>query len=46
MWSEFMEELRVLHLGKKAEGTGPSVLQRLTEAFQLVKVKQARKGRG
>ena len=41
MWSEFMDELRSLHLGKKMKG--PSVLQRLTEAFLAVKAKQARK---
>lgn len=44
MWDEFMDELRTLHLGKKTKG--PSVLAQLTEAFQLVKAKQARKGRG
>jgi DNA-binding HxlR family transcriptional regulator len=46
MWSEFMDELRVLHLGKKAKGSGPGVLQRLTEAYLQVKAKQARKTRG
>lgn len=45
MWSEFMDELRVLHLGKRPKSKGPSVLQRLTEAYQLVKAKQARKTR-
>jgi DNA-binding HxlR family transcriptional regulator len=46
MWSEFMDELRVLHLGKKAKGSGPGVLQRLTEAYLQVKAKQARRTRG
>jgi DNA-binding HxlR family transcriptional regulator len=46
MWGEFMDELRVLHLGRKPKDTGPSVLQRLTEAYELVKAKQARKKRG
>jgi len=45
MWEEFMEDLRVLHLGKRAKGAGPSVLQRLTEAYLVVKAKHARKGR-
>lgn len=41
MWGEFMDELRTLHLGRKAKG--PSVLASLTEAFLAVKAKQARK---
>jgi DNA-binding HxlR family transcriptional regulator len=45
MWQAFMEELRVSHLGRKARGSGPSVLQRLTEAYEVVKAKQTRKGR-
>ncbi len=43
MWAEFMDELRVLHLGKRAKGSGPSVLERLTEAFLAVRAKQARR---
>lgn len=42
LWDEFMDELRVLHLGKKSRNAGPSVLQRLTDAYLQVKAKQAR----
>jgi DNA-binding HxlR family transcriptional regulator len=45
MWSEFMDELRVLHLGKRAKGAAPPVLQRLTEAYLAVKTRRARKAR-
>jgi DNA-binding HxlR family transcriptional regulator len=45
MWDAFMDDLRVLHLGKKAKGSGPSVLEQLTDAYLRVKAKQARKGR-
>jgi len=38
-----MDELRALHLGKKAKGSGPTVLERLTEAFLAVRAKQARR---
>lgn len=41
LWAEFMDELRVLHLGKKPKG--PSVLAQLTEAYLAVKAKQARR---
>lgn len=36
MWEEFMEELRELHLGRRKAaraGAGPSVLQRLNDAY-------------
>jgi hypothetical protein len=32
-----MDELRVLHLGAKPMGNGPSVLERLTKAYEEVR---------
>ena len=37
LWEEFMGELRVLHLGAKPQGKGPSVLERLTKAYEEVR---------
>jgi DNA-binding HxlR family transcriptional regulator len=37
LWEEFMDELRVLHLGAKPKGKGPSVLERLTKAYEEVR---------
>lgn len=37
LWDEFMDELRVLHLGAKPKGKGPSVLERLTKAYEEVR---------
>lgn len=45
MWDAFMDDLRVLHLGKKARGSGPSALEQLTDAYQIVKAKQVRRER-
>jgi len=44
MWEEFMDELRVLHLGKRAKGMGASVLERLTEAYEEVRDRKRRRG--
>ena len=34
LWHEFMAELRTIHLGEPApEGDGPSVMERLAEAY-------------
>jgi DNA-binding HxlR family transcriptional regulator len=44
LWDEFMEELRVLHLGKKPKGSGPSVLQRLTKAYEDVRDRKRKRG--
>jgi DNA-binding HxlR family transcriptional regulator len=43
MWEQFMDELRVLHLGKRPAraAAGPSVLQRLSDAYAAA-VKQSR----
>ena len=40
LWEEFMDELRVLHLGAKPKGKGPSVLERLTKAYEEVRDKK------
>jgi DNA-binding HxlR family transcriptional regulator len=40
LWDEFMDELRVLHLGAKPRGKGPSVLERLTKAYEEVRDKK------
>jgi DNA-binding HxlR family transcriptional regulator len=37
LWEEFMDELRVLHLGAKPKSKGPSVLERLTKAYEEVR---------
>lgn len=34
LWEEFMDELRVIHLGAKPTAEGASVLQRLEAAYQ------------
>jgi DNA-binding HxlR family transcriptional regulator len=41
LWDEFMDELRVLHLGAKPKRKGASVLQRLTEAYEAVRDRKA-----
>ena len=37
LWGEFMDELRVLHLGARPKNKGPSVLERLTKAYEEVR---------
>ena len=44
MWDEFMDELRVLHLGAKPKGKGPSVLERLTKAYEDVRDRKKKRG--
>jgi DNA-binding HxlR family transcriptional regulator len=34
MWEQFMEELRVEHLGKRKKHRGPTVAQRLQSAYE------------
>jgi DNA-binding HxlR family transcriptional regulator len=45
LWAEFMDELRVLHLNARSKSTGPSVLDRLTAAYQDAARKKARRPR-
>lgn len=40
MWRDFMDELRVLHLGADPSGA-PSAMARLQEAYEAVKAKSA-----
>jgi DNA-binding HxlR family transcriptional regulator len=40
LWDDFMDELRVLHLGAERK-PGPSVLERLTEAYQAAVARRA-----
>jgi DNA-binding HxlR family transcriptional regulator len=44
LWEEFMDELRVLHLGAKPKGKGPSVLERLTKAYEVVRDRKRKRG--
>jgi DNA-binding HxlR family transcriptional regulator len=44
LWEEFMDELRVLHLGAKPKGKGPSVLERLTKAYEEVRDRKKKRG--
>jgi DNA-binding HxlR family transcriptional regulator len=34
LWEDLMDELRAVHLGKPSQPGGPSVLERLTEAYR------------
>lgn len=43
MWNDFMDELRVLHLGAKPTGA-PSALGRLQAAYEEVVARQAARG--
>jgi DNA-binding HxlR family transcriptional regulator len=44
MWTEFMDELREIHLGvKRRKKAGPSVGQRLQAAYEKVLAKKGRK---
>lgn len=45
LWDDFMDELRVLHLGAKPKASGPSVLERLTAAYEDVLRRKARRSR-
>jgi DNA-binding HxlR family transcriptional regulator len=42
LWGDFMDELRVLHLGAKPKARGPSVLERLTAAYEAKLKKRAK----
>lgn len=39
LWDEFMNDLRTLHLGHPRKRRGPTVLERLTAAYEAVKAK-------
>jgi len=43
LWSEFMDELREMHLGVKRKSKGPSVFARLQAAYEAVVAKQKKK---
>lgn len=34
LWADFMDELRTVHLGQPPRGTGPSVAERLRQAYE------------
>ncbi len=40
LWAEFMDELRVLHLGMKRSKKGPTVFERLQAAYEAVVAKR------
>jgi DNA-binding HxlR family transcriptional regulator len=44
LWDEFMDDLRVLHLGAKPKGKGPSVLEHLTKAYEEVRDRKRKRG--